>query len=469
MNKAKSSKNYESKDPLDNFFSPKSIAIVGASSKPGKIGNELVRNISRYKTDGRIYPINPKSEHILGLKCYPSITQVEDNIDLAIFVAQSSILPQLIEESGSHGVKNAIIVSGGFKEMGDERGHYQDQVMTNANKHSMRIIGPNCIGVFDSKSKLDTFFYPDDRMVRPGAGGVSFITQSGTFGLTFLEWATNSKLGIRRLVSLGNRCDVNEIDIVRYLGRDPLTKVIALHLESFSDGRQLIEEAKEVSLKKPIILLKTGRVEGSKAAMSHTGSMTGSYQVCKSILSNSGMIMVETFEELFDISKAIEKQPFPKGKNITIVTNAAGPSVAASDLLHDLNLNMYEYNADTLKKLREILPTYAVIGEYVDLTGSATSEDYEKTFQILLEDPNIDVILNFVVFLNPQLSPDVVEAIAAAQDQGRPIVSWATGGEFAQKLISKLEELGIPTYPTSERAVKAIQGLIRASWSARVN
>jgi acyl-CoA synthetase (NDP forming) len=449
LNEAKSSKDDNIKDPLDNFFSPKSIAIVGASSKPGKIGNELVRNISRYKADGRIYPINPKSERILNLKCYPSITQVKDNIDLAIFVAQSSILPQLIEEAGSHGVRNAIIVSGGFKEMSDEKGLYQDQVVTNAHKHGMRIIGPNCIGVFDSKSKLDTFFYPDDRMVRPDAGGV--------------EWATNSKLGIRRLVSLGNRCDVNEIDIVQYLGKDPLTKVIALHIESFSDGRKLIETAKEISLEKPIILLKTGRVEGSKAAMSHTGSMTGSYQICKSILSNSGMIMAETFEELFDISKAIEKQPFAKGKNITIVTNAAGPSVAASDLIHDLNLNMYEYTPNILKKLREMLPTYAVIGEYVDLTGSATSEDYEKTFQILLEDPNIDAILNFVVFLNPQLSPNVVETIAIAHDKSRPIISWATGGEFAQKLISKLEELGIPTYPTSERAVKAILGLIRAS------
>jgi acyl-CoA synthetase (NDP forming) len=456
------SKKYSSKDPLDNFFSPKSIAIVGASSKPGKIGNELVRNISRYDANGRIYPINPKSNQILDLKCYPSITQVEDNIDLAIFVAQSNILPQLIDEAGSHGVKNAIIVSGGFKEMGDEKG-LQDQVVKKAKNYNMRIIGPNCIGVFDSKSKLDTFFYPDERMVRPDPGGVSFITQSGTFGLTFLEWATNSKLGIRRLVSLGNRCDVNEIDIIQYLGKDPLTKVIALHIESFSDGRQLIRTAREVTQKKSIILLKTGRAEGSKAAMSHTGSMTGSYQICKSVLSNSGMIVAETFEELFDISKAIEKQPFPKGKNITIVTNAAGPSVAASDLIHELNLNMYEYPPDTLKKLHDMLPTYAVIGEYVDLTGSATSEDYEKTFQILLEDPNIDTILNFVVFLNPQLSPDVVETIAAAQKQSRPIISWATGGEFAQKLISKLEELGIPTYPTSERAVKAIQGLTSAS------
>jgi acyl-CoA synthetase (NDP forming) len=331
----------------------------------------------------------------------------------------------------------------------------------------MRIIGPNCIGVFDSRSKLDTFFYPDDRMVRPDAGGVSFITQSGTFGLTFLEWATNSKLGIRRLISLGNRCDVNEIDIIQYLSKDPLTKVIVLHLESFSNGRQLIKIAKEVSLKKPIILLKTGRIEGSKAAMSHTGSITGSYEICKSIITKSGIIMVDTFEELFDVSKAIEKQPFAKGKNITIITNAAGPSVAASDLIHNLNLNMYEYPQDTLKKLRENLPAYTVIGEYVDLTGSATNEDYEKTFQILLEDPNIDAILNFVVFLNPQLSPDVVETIATAQDKGRPIISWATGGEFAQKLISKLEELGIPTYPTSERAVKAIQGLIRTSRGMR--
>jgi len=452
----------DQRDPLDNFFSPQSVAIVGASSKPGKIGHELVRNASQYQFEGQVYPINPNAETILGLKCYPSISDVKERIDLAVYVAASNILPKLVEEAGARGVKNAIIVSGGFKEMGEEKASYEEQLVTIARRYGMRIIGPNCIGVFDSTSRLDTFFYPHDRMVRPNPGGLSFVTQSGTFGLTFLEWATDSRLGIRRLVSLGNRCDVNEIDMVRYLGRDQFTKVIALHLESLSDGRQLIKETREVTKTKPIVVLKTGRVEGSKAARSHTGAITGSYQVCRSIFKRSGMILAESFEELFDISKAIEKQPPSKGRNVTIVTNAAGPSVAAADLCHEHDLSIVNYSKETLDKLHSSLPPYAVIGEYVDLTGSATREDYQQTFKIILEDPSINAILNFIVFLNPPLSPDVVDSIAQVQEHGKPIVCWATGGEFSRQLITKLEEAGVPTYPTSERVVRAVEGLIEA-------
>jgi acetyltransferase len=448
---------------LNNFFSPRSIAIIGASSKPGKIGNELVKNVSQYEFKGRIYPVNPKAESILGLKCYPSITDVPETVDLAIYAAPSNILPKLVEEAGNKGVKNAIIVSGGFKEMGETTASYEDELVSTAQKYGMRVIGPNCIGVFDSESKLDTFFYPHDRMKRPKAGGISFMTQSGTFGLTFLEWATNSKLGIRRLVSMGNRCDVNEIDIIRYLGNDPLTKVIAVHLESISNGRELVKAIKEVSHKKPIAVLKAVRTEeGSKAAKSHTGAITGSYQVCVSIFNQLGMIVAESFEELFDICKAIEKQTCAKGKNVTIITNGAGPSVAAADLCHELGLSLGNHSEKTLDNLRSSLPPYAVIGKYVDLTGSATSEDYEKTFKIILEDPNIDTILNFVVFLNPPISPDVVDVILNMQNHGKPIVCWATGGDYANKLITKLEEGGIPTYPTSERTVRAAQGLIKA-------
>ncbi|MEM3004898.1 MAG: acetate--CoA ligase family protein [Candidatus Bathyarchaeia archaeon] len=453
---------HQQRDPLDNFFSPRSVAIVGASSKPGKIGHELVRNISQYQYKGRVYPINPSAQEILGLKCYPSISLVQEKIDLAVFVAPSNILPKLAEEAGEQGVRNAIVVSGGFREMGEEKAAYQDQLVSVADRYGMRVIGPNCIGVFDSESRLDTFFYPHDRMTRPKPGGVSFITQSGTFGLTFLEWATSSSLGIRRLVSLGNRCDVDEVELVRYLGRDPSTKVIALHLESFSDGRSLVREARDVSARKPIVILKTGRVEGSKAAMSHTGAVTGPYKVCRSILGRSGMIVADSFEHLFDISKAIEKQPAARGGCVSIVTNAAGPSVAASDLCYERGLTLGRYTAETLNKLRSSLPPYTVIGEYVDLTGSATSEDYQKTLQTVLIDPNVDILLNFVVFLNPPLSTDVVKVIAEAQGFGKPILNWATGGEFSQRLIRRLEDEGIPTYPTSERLVNAAQGLVEA-------
>jgi len=457
----------EQTSDLDSFFSPKSVAVVGASSKPGKIGNELVKNLSHYEFKAKVYPINPKADEILGLKCYPSISKVPDPIDLAIYVAPSTILPDLVEEAGKKGVKNAIVVSGGFKEMGDDKSANEAKLVSVSHKYGIRIIGPNCIGVFDGKTRLDTFFYPHDRMIRPKLGGVSFITQSGTFGLTFLEWATSSRLGMRRLVSLGNRCDVDEIDIINYLGEDPLTKVIAVHLESLSDGRRLSEISRKVSTKKPIVLYKAGRVEGSKAAKSHTGAITGSYQVCNSILENSGTIIANSFEELFDIIKAIEKQPIAKGKKVTIVTNAAGPSVAAADLCNELGLPLGKYSDEILNKLSSSLPQYAVIGEYVDLTGSATSEDYQKTFDIIFSDPNFDAIINFIVFLNPPLSPDVVQVIAKAQRYGKPIVNWATGGKFSQGLISKLEETGIPTYSTAERAVLAIKGLIKAGESKK--
>ncbi|MBS7627092.1 acetate--CoA ligase family protein, partial [Candidatus Bathyarchaeota archaeon] len=252
-------------------------------------------------------------------------------------------------------------------------------------------------------------------------------------------------------------------------GHDPLTKVIALHLESLTDGRQLVKEAREVSSRKHIVILKTGRVEESKAALSHTGAITGSYQVCRSILKDSGMILVDSFEELFDLSKALEKQPPAKGSNVTIITNAAGPSVAAADLCHEYSFKIVEYSEGTLNRLRSTLPPYAVIGEYVDLTGSATSEDYQKTFEIVLQEPNIDAVICFVVFLNPPITPEVVQVISNVQSFGKPIVCWATGGEYSQRLIEKLEEAGIPVYPTTERVIRSLRGLIEAgslrSWS----
>jgi acyl-CoA synthetase (NDP forming) len=372
----------ENAHPFDNFFSPRSIAVVGVSATPRKIGHEIFRCISQSGFNGKVYPIG-RAETILGIKCYQSISDIPDQIDLAVYALPPQIIPSLVEEAGWKGVKNVIIVSGGFKEMGEDGANYEQELLEVARQYGIRVIGPNCIGVFDGETHLDTFFYPPEKMKRPREGRLSFVTQSGTFGVTFLEWASNSSLGMRRLVSLGNKCDVDETEILRYLSSDPKTDVIALHLESITDGRKLIELAREISSRKPIVVYKSGRTEaGVKAAVSHTGSLAGAYDIAVSAFKQAGMIVAETLEELFDKSKAIVRQSPSQGKRIAIVTNCAGPSVSAADFAHEMGFSV-NLSPETVTRLRKSLPAYANIGIYVDLTGSATSEDYRNSLDLV--------------------------------------------------------------------------------------
>ena len=451
----------ENAHPFDNFFSPTSIAVVGVSATPRKIGHEIFRCISQSDFKGKVYPVG-RAETILGVKCYQSISEIPDEIDLAIYALPPQIIPSLVEEAGRKGVKNVIIVSGGFKEMGEDGASYEQELLKVARRYGVRVIGPNCIGVFDGETRLDTFFYPPEKMRRPKEGRLSFVTQSGTFGVTFLEWASNSSLGIRRLISLGNKCDVDETEILRYLSSDPKTDVIALHLESIADGRQLIEVAREVSSRKPIVVYKSGRTEaGVKAAMSHTGSLAGAYDIAVSAFKQAGMIIAETLEELFDKSKAIVRQPPSQGNRIAIVTNCAGPSVSAADFAHEMGFTV-NLSPETVTRLRNSLPAYANIGIYVDLTGSATSEDYKKSLDLVLKDPETDVIAVFIVFVNAAMTPDVVEVIAGALNRGKPVLCYATGGDYTSELIRRLEESGVSTYPTAQRLMNAIVGLVEA-------
>ena len=451
----------ENLHPFDKFFSPRSIAVVGVSSKPGKIGHEIFRCMLKSDFKGKVYPVG-RSESVLGIKCYHSISEIPDDIDLAVYALPAKIIPNLVEEAGIKGVRNVIIVSGGFKEIGGDGEKYEEQLIKIARKHGIRIIGPNCIGVFDGETRLDTFFYPPEKMKRPGPGRISFITQSGTFGVTFLEWASNSSLGVRRLVSIGNKCDVDEIELLEYLSKDPKTHVIALHLENISDGRRLIEVAKRISSKKHIVVYKSGRTEsGAKAAMSHTGSLAGAYDIAISAFKQAGIIVSDSFEEMFDKSKALVRQSPANGSRIAIVTNCAGPSVAAADIAHEMGMTV-GLSQETIDKLRSILPPYANIGLYVDLTGSATSDDYRESLNVLLDDPNTDLVAVFVVFVNAAISPDVVEVIAESLSHGKPILCYATGGDYSINLINRLEKLGVCTYPTSERLMNAVAALVEA-------
>ena len=241
---------------LDAFFKPRSVAVIGASAKPGKIGHEILRNLALYEYKGQVYPVNPRADEILGLKCYPSVLDIPDEVDLAVIAVSSELTPKVVEECGRKGVKAIVIVSGGFKELGGRYKDLEEEVVRIAKRYGMRIIGPNCIGIFDGETRIDTFFQSRERMLRPPKGPISFMTQSGTFGCAMLEWAAESGLGISKFVSYGNRCDVDEADLIRYFAEDPDTKVIAIYLEGLSNGRKFMEAAREVAPRKPIVVLK---------------------------------------------------------------------------------------------------------------------------------------------------------------------------------------------------------------------
>ncbi|MBS7643920.1 CoA-binding protein [Candidatus Bathyarchaeota archaeon] len=450
------------KDELDNFFNAKSVAVIGASETPGKIGYEVLRSLSQYGYKGRVYPVTPKSKEILGVKCYPSVQSLPETVDLAVFTLSSVLVPGLLQECGEKGVKNVVIVSGGFQELGGQYQEIQTKVVEIAKKYGIRIIGPNCIGVFNSKNRLDTFFQSHERMTRPPLGPIAFLTQSGTFGCTMLEWAAESGVGISKFVSYGNRCDVDEADLIRYLGADTDTKVIAIYLESIQNGRKFMAAVQEVLPHKPIVVLKAGKTDwGSRAARSHTGQLAGSYQVCEAAFKQSGLIEAKNFEELFDMAKALALQPPAAGNRIAMVTNGAGPCVMAADACVERGLVLAKYQSETIRKLKSVFPPYYVVENPVDLTGSATSQDYEVAIQHLAQDQKVDLIMPFFVFQDTPLDEKIVEVIPKMTQYGKPIVCCASGGQYTKAQAGILERRGIPVFPIPERAVAAAYALVR--------
>jgi 3-hydroxypropionyl-CoA synthetase (ADP-forming) len=456
-------KNDEYKE-FDKFFRPRSVAIIGASSVPGKIGYALLESMvnSEYEYKDKIFPVTLREKKIFGLKCYRSILDIPNHVDLAILIIPSKVIPKVIEECGEKGIRNVVIISGGFKELGGEFAEVEIKVKENAKKYGIRIIGPNCIGVFDGKTRFDTFFQPRNRMLRPKFGPLAFITQSGTFGCTILEAAAESPIGVSKFVSYGNRCDVDEADLIRYFHQDPSVKVIAIYVEGFDDGRKFVEAASEVSKDKPIVVFKAGRTEvGSKAAFSHTGYLAGSYEICVTALKQSGVIVVNSIEELFDVVKALVLQPTAKGRKVGMVTNGAGPCVTATDRCAELGLKVGTYSPHILKALKEKLPPYAFTTLIVDLTGSATTRDFQTAIELLLQDPNIDIVMPFIVFQDAPVGADIADVIPKLQSPVKPILCWASGGPYTRELIRKIEENGVPVYQSPDRMVASAYALFR--------
>jgi acetyl coenzyme A synthetase (ADP forming)-like protein len=445
---------------MDAFFDPKSVAIIGASHKPGKIGYEILKNFVKGGYGGNIYPVNPDITPILDLKVYTSIGRIPHDIDLAVIATPAKTVPDILKDCVEKKVKGVIVVSGGFRESGKD-GEELERKLTKIIKGSKtRMMGPNCLGVYDPYSQVDTLFNPRERMGRPTTGEVGFISQSGSVGITILDHMAEERMGISKFISYENATDIDETDSIEYLGDDKRTKTIVLFLEGVKDGRRFIDVAKNVSKKKPIIVMKGGKSKaGARAVASHTGSLAGSSKIYSGAFRQAGLLEADKWEELFDFTKAFF-QPLPKGRRVAIITNGGGFGVLASDAAEEFGLELPKLPDNIKKKLRETLPPHVILSNPLDLTGSSTTEWYEEAMEDCIKSDKFDGLLLITILSTPQLTEDITETIIKMKKFGKPIISCTIGGVYTLNIIRILEAEGIPVYPTPERAAKAMAALV---------
>jgi len=443
---------------LKAFFEPEAVAVIGASREPNKIGYCIFKNfVDNFK--GPVYPVNPNAAVILKKVCYSDITEIPKPVDLAVICVPAKYVPKVMEDCVKKKVKAAIIISAGFSEIGDKA--LEEKVLKIAKKGKIRVIGPNCLGVYDTFSKVDTLFLPSTKLGRPKPGGISFISQSGAVGSVVLDYLSSEGLGISKFISYGNAIDVNEIDLLEYLSEDDSTKVICFYLEGTKDGRRMMEVAKKVVKKKPILVLKGGRTsEGTHAVSSHTGSLAGDDAIYETAFRQCGMIRVENLMDMFTFADALVTQPIPQGDRVQIVTNGGGFGVLATDAVIKEGLSLAQMSDKTKKKIKEVVPSYAIVGNPLDLIGDADMKRYEVALEALGTDPNVDAILCILLFQTVSLQPEVVHVVRGfASKNLKPIVVCSGGGEYAQKLMRELKEGKIPVFDSPEVAAKALKSL----------
>lgn len=433
-------------DHLGVFFNPRSVAVIGASAVPGKIGNVIVDSLVNHEFNGSVYPVNPGRKEILGVKCYPSLEELPEPPDLAVMVIDLERGPGLMRRLAAMGVHNMLVVSGGGKELGGDRERIEKEMSGLSRELDLRIIGPNCIGAFDGRTRFDSFFHHHDRLLRPPAGPLSFITQSGTWGCGFLEAAET--VGVAKMVSYGNRVDVDEGDLIAYLADDPATRVIGSYIEGLSDGRKYLAAAGEAIRRraKPVVAFKTGRTPPSaRAAVSHTGAYGGTYGVYKGVFRQHGVIATDSFSELFSVCKALAMQPPARGGRAAMVSNGAGPMVNAIDLFDNKGLELVQLERSSVRKMADHFSFFYLVENPVDVTGSASAEDYQFVIRTLIDDDGVDIIMPYFVFQDTPLDETITERMAQLnRDSRKPIVACSVGGPYTRRMSGLLEKNGIP-------------------------
>jgi acetyltransferase len=449
---------------LDAMFTPGSVAVIGATDRPGTVGRTVLENL-QHGFRGKVYAVNPKHEEVLGLKAYKSIRNIPRPVDLTVIATPAATVPQLIGECVDAGVKSAVVISAGFKERGAEGTALEQQIQEQLRRSSMRLIGPNCLGIMNPSVGLNATFAKD----APKAGNVAFLSQSGALLTAILDWSQREQVSFSAIVSTGSMLDVGWGDLIYYFGDDPHTKSILLYMESVGDARSFLSAAREVALTKPIIVIKAGRSQAaSRAAASHTGALTGSDEVLDAAFRRSGVLRVHNIADLFYMAEVLGRQPRPKGPRLTILTNAGGPAVLATDSLVANGGELAELSSESLRRLDEFLPTHWSHNNPVDVLGDADSERYARALEIASQDPNSDGLL---VILAPQGMTDPLQIAERlkpyAKELGMPVLASWMGGNSVAAGEAALNSAGIPTFSFPDTAARAFTYMWRYTYNLR--
>ncbi len=443
---------------LEAFFRPSSIAVVGASRDPDKLGYAVLSNLKEGGFSGALYPINPKADEILGLPVYPSVLDIPEPVDLAVIVIPYPFVPAALDECGRKGIAAAVIISAGFREAGREGLEREQELIEIAQRHSMRLIGPNCLGVIDTQTPLNATFAAG----MPPGGPIAFMSQSGALGTAVLDIALAGRIGFSRFVSLGNKADVDEIDLLAAWEDDDASRVILIYVEGVSDGHQFMQVARQVTRKKPVVAIKSGVTQaGSRAVSSHTGSLAGSEAAYRAAFRQAGIVRADSMERLFDYARAFAYQPLPPGERIAIVTNAGGPGILATDALERAGLQLARFQPATIEALMADLPGAASAANPVDVLGDALAARYEHALQLVLRDPGVDGV---IVIVTPQAMTEIeatAHVIGRVAAQSRlPILGCLMGEARIEAGVRVLHRYGVPNYPFPERVAGALAAMV---------
>ena len=452
---------------LDRFFNPRSIAVIGASRIPTKIGHETLKNVLVSNYEGAVYPVNPNATEILGLRCYPSIQAIPDEIDLALITVPAKQVPKIIRECGKKGVFGAIVISSGFGEAGNDE--LEEELLKIAKEGNVRILGPNTMGFKNATNSLDAAFVYG----MPRKGPIALISQSGALSVGMIHLANHELLGLSKVVGTGNKIDIADHELIEYFSQDPATEVIGIYIEQVKEGKKFIKACRKCE--KPIVAIKAGRTEaGARATASHTGAMAGSDKIYDAVFRQTGIIGAGDITELFDFARALAHQPPAKGNRVGIVTNGGGAGIMLTDKCVENGMTIPKLDEKTYEKIDKILPPLIKPNNPVDIVGDAGFHRYESCSRALLEDPNIDGLIVTSVHAGYARPAEFAGAIMKMvrerrlhEEYKKPIIGCWIGGREYDELVVELKRCEVPVYPSTTRAARAMWALVQRGKSEK--
>jgi acyl-CoA synthetase (NDP forming) len=449
---------------FDKLVNAKSVAVVGASENPMKIGYAIMKNLVEGQYNGEIYPVNKSAKTILNLQSYSSLSDIGKAVDLCVIAVPASLSVDVVREAIKCNIPFIVLIPGGFSEIGEEGKQLEEKIMSIIKNSGTRVIGPNTVGIYFPHSNLNTALTPPDRVSFPKPGSISFISQSGALGLLTMDSISELGIGISAFINLGNRIDVDEIELIKYFKNDPKTKSIAIYLESVHNGREFYETLKEVNRVKPIVVLKSGRTASSaRAASLHTGAMGTDDRIFQGMLRQAGVARAYNEVELIDYARVLSYSPLPDGKNVAIVTTAGGVGVITSDYIsateHGMGLNMASLSSDTKDKIKGSIISFGSAENPVDLTADGSIEAYDSVLSALQEDDNVNIIVSYALPQTPKMNMGIVDVISKYSHAKKPVIVGVIGSKLGTDLIREFEKRQIPAFPSIERVVNSVRAL----------